>query len=350
MKITWFSNFATILLGVLFAAGCRSTPSTHLLQRFEFTESQMGSLFNITLYAPDKSTAARAAQAAFQRVAKLNSIMSDYDPESELMQLCRKPVGTPVQVSDDLFDILQHSEKFSRLSNGAFDVTVGPYVRLWRSARKQKTLPSPEAIAAVAGSVGYQKIQLDPRAKTVTLLAPNMQLDLGGIAKGYAADKALTVLRRHGITRAMAAASGDIAIGDPPPDRKGWAIGIASIDSSENSLTKTVLLKNAAVSTSGDTEQFVEIGGVRYSHIVNPATGWGLTQRIGVTIIARNATTTDGLTKAVSVMGAERGLTLIDSLSDISGLIVTLDQSGKHVIESRRFQHVPQVKSSTGNQ
>ena len=177
-----------------------------------------------------------------------------------------------------------------------------------------------------------------------------MQLDLGGIAKGYAADKALTVLRRHGITRAMAAASGDIAIGDPPPDRKGWAIGIASIDSSENSLTKTVLLKNAAVSTSGDTEQFVEIGGVRYSHIVNPATGWGLTQRIGVTIIARNATTTDGLTKAVSVMGAERGLTLIDSLSDISGLIVTLDQSGKHVIESRRFQHVPQVKSSTGNQ
>ncbi|MBI3853543.1 MAG: FAD:protein FMN transferase [Verrucomicrobia bacterium] len=342
MKITWPFNFATFLPGLLFVSGC-STPATHSLQRFEFTQPQMGSLFSITLYAPDKVTADQAAKAAFDRVAELNRIMSDYDPQSELMQLCRKPSGLPVRVSDDLFDILQQSQKFSRLSNGAFDVTVGPYVRVWRSARKRKALPSPETISALTGSIGYQKIRLDPHAKTVTLLAAGMQLDLGGIAKGYAADKALAVLRHHGITRAMAAASGDIAVGDPPPGRQGWTIGIASIDSSASGLTQAVLLKNAAVSTSGDTEQFVEIGGVRYSHIVDPATGRGLTERIGVTIIARNAMTTDALATAVSVMGAERGLRLIDSLSDVSGLIVTLDDDGKHFLESHRFKQVRKV-------
>ena len=348
MKINWSPALAIILLGILLLTACRSTPTAHSLERFHFTESQMGSLFTITLYAPDKAVANRAAQAAFHRVARLNSIMSDYDPQSELMQLCRKPAGTPVQVSDDLFDILQRSERISRLSNGAFDATVGPYIRLWRTARKQKVLPAPEAIAAAANSVGYQKLRLDSRAKTVTLLAANMQLDLGGIAKGYAADQALAVLRRLGITRAMVAASGDIALGDAPPGREGWGIGIASIDASGNELTKTVLLKNAAVSTSGDTEQFVEIGGVRYSHIVNPATGRGLTERIGVTIIARNATTTDALATAVSVMGAERGLKLIDSLPGVSGLIVTLENGGKQIIESRRFKTAAQASLPPG--
>ncbi len=308
----------------------------------------MGTVFSITLYAPDKSSAAQVAQAAFKRVAELNRIMSDYDPESELMQLCRNPVGTPVHVSNDLFDILETSQELSRLSNGAFDVTVGPYVRLWRAARKSKTLPAPEAIAAAANAVGYQKIRLDSRAKKVTLLATNMQLDLGGIAKGYAADNALSALRRHGITRAMVAASGDIAIGDAPPGRDGWSIGIGSIDAPGNNLTKAVVLKNAAVSTSGDTEQFVEINGVRYSHIVNPATGLGLTERIGVTIVARHATTTDGMATAVSVMGAERGLKLIDSLPDLSGFIVTLDKGGKQIVESRRFKRIPRVHSTSG--
>ena len=331
-------------------AGCQSLPRTQSLQRFEFTQPQMGSLFSITLYALDKATADQAAKSAFDRVAELNRIMSDYDPQSELRQLCRKSSGVPIQVSADLFDILQQSQKFSRRSNGAFDVTVGPYVRLWRAARKQKTLPPPEAVAAVAGSVGYQKIRLDPRAKTVTLLANNMQLDLGGIAKGYAADKALAVLRQHGISRAMAAASGDIAIGDPPPGRKGWAIGVASIDSAENGLTKALLLNNAAVSTSGDTEQFVEIGGVRYSHIVDPATGRGLTERIGVTIIARNATTTDALATAVSVMGTESGVKLVDSRPGVSALIVALDKGGKHITESRGFKRVPQVQLPAGIQ
>jgi thiamine biosynthesis lipoprotein len=350
MNITWPGSIATLLLVSLLATGCRSTPATPSLQRFEFTEPQMGTLFSITLYASDEPTAVQASQAAFQRVAELNRVMSDYDPQSELMQLCGKPVGVAVHVSEDLLEILLRSQEISQLSNGAFDVTVGPYVRLWRTARKNKMLPTADEVAAAAQSVGYQKIRLDSRARTVTLRAPGIQLDLGGIAKGYAADKALAVLRRHGINRAMVAASGDIALGDPPPGRQGWGVGIASIDSTNHGLTTTVRLSNAAVSTSGDTEQFVEINGIRYSHIVNPVSGRGLTERIGVTVIARNATTTDGLATAVSVMGAKRGLQLINSLPGVSGVIVTLDNDGKKVIESRKFKNVPRVELRPGTQ
>lgn len=302
----------------------------------------MGTLFTITLHAPDESTARAAVQAAFQRVAALNRVMTDYDPESELMQLRQHPVGQPVPVSEDLFDVWQRAQRVSALSDGAFDVTVGPLVQLWRRARRQRALPAPERIAEAARAVGYQKLRLDARRRTVALLAPDMRLDLGGIAKGYAADQALAVLRRRGLRSAMVAASGDIAIGDPPPGEQAWRIGIASIDAGGNELTRIVLLHNAAVSTSGDTEQFVEIGGVRYSHIVDPKTGVGLTNRIGVTIIARDATTTDSLATAVSVMGVARGMKLVESIPGISALLVTLDDKGrKTVTESQSFKKIP---------
>ena len=177
----------------------------------------MGTLMTITLYAPDAAAAKAAAAAAFQRIDALEDIMSDYQADSELMRLCDQPFGTPVPVSAELFDVLQRAQKVSKLSDGAFDVTVGPYVRLWRFARKRKVLPTPAEIAAARAAVGWQKLRLDPRARTVTLLVPNMRLDLGSIGKGYAADQALLVLKGRGIDRALVAASGDIAIGNPPP-------------------------------------------------------------------------------------------------------------------------------------
>jgi thiamine biosynthesis lipoprotein len=298
----------------------------------------MGSLFRITLYAPDKAGADAAAIAAYRRVAELDDCMSDYDPRSELMQLCQKPIGAPVHVSRDLFDILQYSQKISEESGGAFDVTVGPFVQLWRTARKKKALPAPAELAEAAKAVGYRKLVLNARDQTATLTVPNMRLDLGGIAKGYAADQALAVMRRMGVTRAMVAASGDIAIGDAPPGHAGWAIGIASIDPKDEGVTKTVLLKNAGISTSGDAEQYVEINGVRYSHIIDPATGLGLTNRIQATIIGPNATTTDGLDNTICGLGVERGLKLIDSLPRTAALVSTWDANGKHVFPSRRFK------------
>jgi FAD:protein FMN transferase len=327
----------SMLLFLGFLAGCQS-PAPHVsLERFSFAELHMGTLFSIVLYAPSEATANQAAAAAFRRIAELDDRLTDYDPESELMRLCRQPIGRPVPVSESVFDVLQQSERISRQSGGAFDVTVGPLVQLWRKARKSHLLPSSAEITEAAQAVGYQKVRLDKTHQTVTLLAPNMRLDVGGIAKGYAADQALRTLRGRGLSRALVAASGDIALGDPPPGRDGWSVGIESIDVGQTNSTRTVTLRNAGISTSGDTEQYVEIGGRRYSHIVDPATGLGLTERVGVTVIAPTATDSDALATTVSVMGARRGLALIESRPDTVALIITLHDGVRTAIASRGF-------------
>ncbi len=302
----------------------------------------MGTLFSITVYGPDKAQAESAAAVAFRRIDGLEDIMSDYQADSELMRLCAQPFGKPVPVSADLFDVLEQAQKFSELSGGAFDVTVGPYVRLWRFARKRQVLPSAAEITAARASVGWQKLRLDRRARTVTLLAPDMRLDLGGIAKGYAADAALEVLKGRGLDRALVAASGDIAVGNSPPGQRGWKVGITAIDARTNEITRTVVLRNAGISTSGDTEQHVDIGGVRYSHILDPATGLGLTNRIQATVIAPRATTTDAMATAVCVLGPGRGLAVIEALPGAAALILTKDDGQTNRFTSRRFKNIPQ--------
>jgi len=338
-RMSLVTSAATALLLLV---GCHTPPPSpsQNLHRFGFSSAHMGTMFNITLFAPDESAARNAVQAAFARVAALDEIMSDYQADSELMRLCDAPPGQPVRVSADLFDVFEQAQRFSALSNGAFDVTVGPFVRLWRFARKKKVLPSPAEIAAAATSVGYKKVRLDRRKQTVTLLVPNMRLDLGGIAKGYAAEQALAVLKGRGLPRALVAASGDIAVGNPPPGQRGWKVAIAGMDTLADNNPGTVLLHNAGISTSGDTEQHVEIGGTRYSHIVDPVTGLGLTHQIQVTIIAPNATTTDALATGVSVMGPKRGLALVDSLPGTAALILTRGDGQDRVWTSRRFKSI----------
>jgi thiamine biosynthesis lipoprotein len=171
-----------------------------------------------------------------------------------------------------------------------------------------------------------------------------MRLDLGGIGKGYAADAALRILKGSGLDRALVAASGDIAVGNPPPGQPGWKVGIAAFVGATNTPPPTLLLRNAGISTSGDTEQFIEINGVHYSHIVNPATGLGLTNRIQATIIGPNATTTDSLDTTVSLLGVRRGLALIDSWPHLACLIVTKDDEQSHSFASRRFGRIPQLR------
>jgi thiamine biosynthesis lipoprotein len=283
------------------------------LRKFDFTSPHMGTLFRISLYTTNEAWAEFSAQAAFQRVEELDEKMSDYRADSELMRLCDQPNGKAVPVSDDMFSVIKQSLRLSEASRGAFDITVGPFVRLWRFSRKRHTLPEPAQIEEARAAVGWKNVKLDSATRTVTLTVPDMRLDLGGIAKGYAADAALAVLREKGVTRAFVAASGDIAIGDPPPDAAGWKIGINELGGSSNSLSQTLVLKHAGISTSGSKEQFVEIGGVKYSHIVNPVTGLGLTNNIQATIIAPDATTSDGLATAVTVLGVEQGKKLAGS-------------------------------------
>ena len=323
---------------LLFAGGCQSGTQSGPLSRFEFNEPHMGTVFSITLYAPDADAATAAAEAAFRRVAKLDRMMTDYDTNSELMRLCLQPVGEPARVSPELFEILRESQSVAKETDGAFDITVGPFVRAWRAARKSKTLPTAQEIAEMRKSIGWQKIRLDARNQTVTLLVPRMQLDLGGIAKGYAADQALGVMRRLGITRALVAASGDIAIGDAPPGRTGWKVGIEQLGGAPAELARSVFLHNAGISTSGGTEQFVEINGVRYSHIIDPKTGLGMTNRIQTTIIGPNATTTDGLDTPTAIMGVQRAMALIDSRPKLAAFMITDDADGRHFFASRRFR------------
>ncbi len=325
---------------LLLLAGCRSAEPQVSLKRYEFKHPAMGAEFTITLFAPDQEGALSAAQSAFRRVDDLEDIMSDYQADSELMRLCEQPPGKPIPVSADLFDVLKRAQKVSVLSGGAFDVTVGPYVRLWRFARKRKQLATPPEMASAGAAVGFQKLKLDPRVWTVTLLAPNMRLDLGGIAKGYAADQALRVLKSRGITRALVAASGDIALGNPPPGQTAWRIGITGIDTT-NDVERKLLLHNCGISTSGDTEQSVEIQGVRYSHILNPHTGVGLTNRIQATVVAPDATTTDALATTVCVLGPVRALQLVDSLPRVGTLIMTKEGGQLHRLESRTFKTIP---------
>jgi thiamine biosynthesis lipoprotein len=323
---------------VLLLVGCEAVPPAAELRRFEFQQPHMGTLFTLTLYAPDEPAARAARAAAFARIAALDQMLSDYDPESELMQLCRQRFGQPVRVSKELFAILQQSQRVAELSDGAFDVTIGPVVRLWRRARRAETLPSPEALARAREAVGWRKLKLDSQNQTVTLTVPNMQLDLGGIAKGYAADAALAVLKSHGLTRVLVAASGDIAASDPPPGQRGWRVEIRALEGAESRLAKTILLENGAVSTSGDAEQFVEIDGRRYSHIVDPRTGLGLTERLQVTVIAPRASETDSFATAVSVLGTLRGLELVEAQPGMAALIIRKTADAIVVTESARFK------------
>jgi thiamine biosynthesis lipoprotein len=296
-----------VVLGIaLLLAGCATKPKQELT-RYEFERPEMGVPFRIVLYSWSAELATNTAEAAFKRVAALNEIMSDYEYDSELNKLSRTSgSGVKVKVSDDLWTVLSKAQEIARESNGAFDVSVGPYVQLWRRARRENKLPSAESIEKVRARVGYTNIVL--KDHTVELKAPDMRLDLGGIAKGYAADEALKILRGCGITRALAAASGDIALGDSPPDQKGWKIEL--LEAHDQRGQAFLVLKNCGVSTSGDLFQFVEINGKRYSHIVDPRTGVGLTDRSLVTVIAKNAFTTDSLETTICVMPRGAGMKL----------------------------------------
>ena len=319
----------------------RSTFPRHTgdLQRYEFSEPQMGLPFRIVVYARHKPTADAGARAAFDRIKQLNDILSDYEDDSELSRLSRMAgAGQEVKVSDELCLVLKRAQKLAEQTDGAFDVTVGPVVSLWRKARREQKLPDAARLAQALQAVGHQKLRLDSRRHTVELLAPRMRLDLGAIAKGYAADEALKVLRRRGITRALVAGGGDMALGDPPPGKKGWRIEIAPLDTTNAPPARFVLLANAGLATSGDVFQHVAIDGKRYSHIVDPRTGIGLTDHSLVTVIAPDGITADSLATAVSVLGPEKGKKLIENTKGAAVQIVRQPGEKIEITESSRFK------------
>jgi thiamine biosynthesis lipoprotein len=311
------------------------------LARFEFDETHMASPFHIVLYSTDPATARRASRAAYDRIAALNNILSDYDPESELSRLGRSSGGAPVQASADLFDVLRRSKEIYERSGGVFDVTIAPVGRLWRRARRDRKLPDAIRLAEARALVGSDKMILDPKAQTVQLMKSGMKLDVGGIAKGYAAQAALDVLKKEGMPRALVGGAGDIVVGDPPPDASGWKVAIAPLEPSKGEPTRMLLLANAAVSTAGDSERYVVIDGHRYSHIINPSTGLGVEDRASVSVVAADGGIADALETTVYILGPERGLKLVDETPGASAIFVRSTPDGIKTFESKRFKDVP---------
>ena len=328
----WLVALTTLLL-----VASKEVTAAEALHRFEFSEPHMATLWTIVCYTPERSKAETAVKAAFERVDLLERVMTDYDPESELLRLCRLPATVSHSVSSELFEVLRASEQASRLTEGAFDITSGRLVQVWRRARRQREYPDPSRLAEAQAVLGWTNVVLDKRHRTALLRLPEMRLDLGGIGKGYAADAALKVLREHGLRRSLVAASGDLAIGDAPPAERGWRVRVGEPTGKTNVIGELLLLHNVGVSTSGDTEQFVELGGVRYSHIVNPWTGLGLTNRIQVTVIADSATRSDGLDTAFCVLGLERSLKIVNRDRHLSLLALIPAGEGYTTVKSGRF-------------
>ena len=268
------------------------------LERFNFVQLHMGVEVSIVLFAESEKNAEDAATAGFLRFAELEQVMSDYRPSSEVRVMQEKAVNQWVKVSPDLFKVLKQGKRISELSDGAFDMTAGPYVELWRAARNSGKSPGYDELMEARALVGLKFVALDEAESKVKILKEGVKIDLGGIAKGYACDEAMEAMARYGVTTAAVTAGGDLKVGDAPPGEKGWPVRVAGEDSVR-------MMKNVAVSTSGDTEQFVEVWGVRYSHIVDPRSGFGVSNRIQATVVAKEGLLTDPLATAFCVRGGE---------------------------------------------
>ena len=291
-----------------------------MLRRHEFTEMHMGMPVRMVLHAGDDSLARAAARAAFDRVAALDNIFSDYRPQSEVRRLESRP-GEWVPISADLFALLSRSLEIARLSEGAFDPTAAPVIAVWREARGTKTLPSPARVDSARRVVGWRRVRLDTIRRAIRLDS-GMRLDFGGIAKGYILDQARMALKAAGIDRTLIEAGGDIVVGAAPPGERGWRIDAP--DASAAFARRLSLITDAAVSTSGPTVQFVEIEGVRYSHVVDPRTGMALTNDVTVRVISPDAALADAVSTALSILdpgGRKRLLTALQSAlhADVTG-------------------------------
>lgn len=305
-----------------------------------FIEPHMGTQFTIRSWAEEgqESELKAAVHTAFARIAAIDRALSDYLPDSEINALAKAPIDQPIPVGEDLFRVFSAAIQLSQETDGAFDITAGPLIRLWRLSRKNKALPTPERIKSAKARTGYHLLVLDPETRTILKRSEGMLFDGGGIAKGYSSDAALQILREAGFPRSLVAASGDIAVGDPPPHQKGWRVGIETIDIGHDAKDlQTVLLVNQAISTSGDSRQYFEHDGIRYSHIISTKTGLGLTERIGASVIAPNATTSDSYATAVVLLGKEKGLQFIRNKRGIECQIVYLVDEHESYVRSDQF-------------
>ncbi|MEY4919236.1 MAG: hypothetical protein RLZZ431_418 [Bacteroidota bacterium] len=283
--------------------------STPLLQaqtrKFSYSEMKMGSAFNLIIVSADSNKANHLARKSYELVDSLNHIFSNYDSSSELSKINASAGLLPYKMSTAMLDLVQKSQYAYIQSKGAYDISIGPLSSLWRNARKAKLFPEASTVLATKKLVGLNQVKINKRLGTIFLPNANMQLDFGGIAKGYIAQWVINFLKANGIQQALVDAGG---------------------------LNKKLQLSNCSVATSGDVFQFIEYKGVKYSHIINPLTGYGVTNLRNVTIVAKTGATADWLATACSILPIQEAKQL--AISHQAALLITTLKNGKLVFEA----------------
>jgi thiamine biosynthesis lipoprotein len=315
---------AVLLLSFVGGGNCADAQK-EALERFVYRQGHMGMEVRLVLYAPDRVMSEQAARAAFDQVEHLDSLLSSYRSDSELMRVNRQAGQGPVSVGYHLFSVLKRGQALARQSEGAMDVTAGALIQLWREARRTGQLPDSTVLQAARRRVGWQHLSLNANDQTVAFGREGMELVLGGLAKGYILEETLEVLVEHGVSHALVEAGGDLVTGAPPPGKEGWAVDVPHSLSGDSSSVITVA--HSAVATSGDGVQYVEIGGTRYSHVINPRTGLGLTNQPTTTVVAPDGLVADAVATTVGVVGPEKGASFVRTHHPGATVYVTVDDS-----------------------
>ena len=313
------------------------------LKRFQFSDTKMGSPFNIIFYHTDSAEAVLIAKQCYSIVDSLNNIFSDYGSASEVGKLALQANQTGIQVSDELFSMIVKSKDAWKRSGKTFDVTIGALTQLWRKAKKENRFPTATEIKTAKDLTGFKNVVINERSKTISLKKPSIRFDFGGIVPGYAAQKIIDLLKSKNINNSLVDASGDIVLGDAPPGKEGWIIGI-NLPENENELwDKKLELRNFAVSTSGDVYRYTLHNGIRYSHIIDPGTGYGVTSQRNVTVITKYGADADWLATACSILPIKKALALAKK-EHAAILIATLKGEKLVTYKSKSFDKYFQKK------
>jgi thiamine biosynthesis lipoprotein len=317
-------RFCALLL--LLSFGCRE--GEVVLKR---TQILMGTVVEIKVWGEDEENVKSALDAAFNEIERIDNLMSIYKRESEISLLNR--LGSLVP-SEDVMEVIRRSVKFSRLSRGAFDVTCKPLLSLWSRAKERGELPTQEELKQALSLVGWENLEID--GESVRFKLKGMQIDLGGVAKGFAVDRAVAVLLKHGVKRAIVNAGGDMYLLGKAPRRGGlWQIGVRN-PRVEGELLYVLNIQGGAVATSGSYERYFTIDGKKYSHIIDPKTGWPVGDEVlSVTIVAPDCTTADAVATACFVLGGREGMELIERIDKVEGMIVC---RGMKIVTSSNWQ------------
>jgi thiamine biosynthesis lipoprotein len=339
---------AALITGLLVVSGCREHPGNNQDQLVEVDSGQwvlMGTFARIQLRCDNQEAGDSALASAREALEQVDHLMSTYRTDSELSEVNRRAAQEPVPVSAETFRLLQNALEISAQTHGAFDITVPPLIRVWKQAARENRFPTEDELAEAKTRIGYEKVQLSSEHKTVSFACEGMELNVDAIAKGYAVDCALAAVRSTpGVRASLVDIGGEIAcFGQNAPD-KDWLIGIQDpfADDTDNPLSRhprwRIRLRDAAVATSGNYRSYVNIKGEKLSHIIDPRNGRPATKLPSVTIIADTCEKADALATAVSVLGAEKGMELIETQPDTEAFLVAGTADDPVIYRSRGFE------------